>query len=87
MRDLTLNDGTFIPKGTVIVTAQHPTHRDDTNYADPNVFDGFRFSRMREQEGEGTKHQFVNTSVEYVPFGHGKHAWCVAWIALVSMCR
>ncbi|RPD64678.1 cytochrome P450 [Lentinus tigrinus ALCF2SS1-7] len=74
MRDITLNDGTFIPKGTIIVTAQHPTHRDETNYPDANVFDGFRFARMREQEGEGTKHQFVNTSIEYVPFGHGKHA-------------
>ncbi|RDX42957.1 cytochrome P450 [Lentinus brumalis] len=74
MKDVKLNDGTFIPKGTLVVAAQDPTHRDDTNYPNANVFDGFRFSRMRERDGEGTKHQFVNTSVEYVPFGHGKHA-------------
>ncbi|RDX42959.1 cytochrome P450 [Lentinus brumalis] len=74
MVDVTLNDGTFIPKGTVLVAAQHPTHHDNSNYADPNVFDAFRFSRLREHEGEGTKHQFVNTSIDYVPFGHGKHA-------------
>ena len=32
-------------------------------------------ARMREIEGEGTKHQFVNTSNNYVPFGVGRHAW------------
>ncbi|KAI0713160.1 cytochrome P450 [Cerioporus squamosus] len=74
MVDVTLNDGTFLPKGTLVATAQHPTHYDDSNYPDPDVFDAFRFARMREHEGEGTKHQFVNTSIEYVAFGHGKHA-------------
>ena len=44
------------------------------------MFDGFRFARMREAEGEGTKHQYVNTSTEYVSFGHGKHAWYVTII-------
>ncbi|KAI9568081.1 hypothetical protein HD554DRAFT_2102827 [Boletus coccyginus] len=25
-------------------------------------------------EGEGTKHQLPSTSLEYLPFGHGRHA-------------
>ncbi|RPD64699.1 cytochrome P450 [Lentinus tigrinus ALCF2SS1-7] len=74
LTDITLNDGTFIPKDTLIVAASYPTHYDDAIYENAETFDPFRFSRMREGDGEGTKHQFVNTSIEYIPFGHGKHA-------------
>lgn len=77
MKDITFNDGTFIPKGTVIAAAAHCTHVDETNYTDANAFDGFRFARMREVEGESTKHQYVNTSPKYIPFSHGRHAWYV----------
>ncbi len=77
MKDVTFHDGTFIPKGTIVLAAARPTHYDEAYYADASAFDGFRFARMREVEGEGTKHQYVNTSTEYVAFGHGKHAWCV----------
>ena len=77
MKDVTLNDGTTIPAGTLIVANAYSTHFDDENYVSAAEFDPFRFARMREAEGENTKHQFVNTSVEYVSFGHGKHAWYV----------
>ena len=73
--DITLSNGTVIPTGTLCVAAALPTHTDSDNYTNPDVFDPFRFSGMREGEGEGTKHQYVSTSTEYIPFGHGKHAW------------
>lgn len=84
MRDLTLSDGTFIPKDTLIAAASYPMHYDDVIYENAATFDPFRFSRMREEDGEGTKHQFVNTSVEYIPFGHGKHAWCAQLPAIYN---
>ncbi|KAM5543922.1 hypothetical protein V8D89_002539 [Ganoderma adspersum] len=74
VKDITLNDGTFIPKGTVLVTAARPMHHDDAKYANAEVFDAFRFEKMRKGEGEGLKHQFVNTSNDFISFGHGKHA-------------
>ena len=74
VKDVTLSDGTRIPKGTLVAAAAVTAHSDDTRYTDPMVFDPFRFARMREGEGEGTKHQMVHTSVEYMPFGHGRHA-------------
>ncbi|KAM5535892.1 hypothetical protein V8D89_010510 [Ganoderma adspersum] len=74
MKDVTLIDGTFIPKGTLLAAAAHPTHHDESIYANAEVFEPFRFAKMREGDGEGLKHQFVNTSVDYVSFGHGKHA-------------
>jgi cytochrome P450 len=44
-------------------------------YPDPEVFDGFRFSKLRESEESGSaKFQVVTTSLDYLPFGHGRHA-------------
>ncbi|GJJ15190.1 hypothetical protein Clacol_009466 [Clathrus columnatus] len=74
LKDFTFSDGTFIPKGSTISAATYSIHRDDEKYPDGEKFDGFRFARIRAQEGQNTSHQFVNTSADYVPFGHGKHA-------------
>ncbi|KZT72304.1 cytochrome P450 [Daedalea quercina L-15889] len=74
LQDTTLSDGTFIPAGTLVAGASTATHHDARNYENPDVFDPFRFADMRTEEGEAIKHQFVSTSPEYVPFGHGKHA-------------
>ncbi|KAI0654469.1 cytochrome P450 [Cubamyces menziesii] len=73
-KDVMLSNGVTIPRGTLVAAAAESTHHDDILYKNAEVFDPFRFARQREAEGESTKHQFANTSVEYVPFGHGKHA-------------
>ena len=86
-QDLTLSDGTFIPAGTLVAGASTATHRDERNYENPEVFDPLRFADMRSEEGASIKHQFVSTSPEYVPFGHGKHAWYVLDASLRGCCR
>lgn len=75
MQSVTLSDGTYIPKDTILVTPALATHCDEGNYRDPLVFDPFRYSRQKEQDNSAVKHQFVTTSADYVAFGHGKHAW------------
>lgn len=75
MQPLTLSDGTYIPKDTILVTPAMATHCDEENYPDPLVFDPFRHSRLIEEGSSTTKHQFITTSADYVSFGHGKHAW------------
>ena len=78
MQDVTLSNGTFLPKGTLVVTPSTATHFDNANYKDPEVFNPWRFVDMRDDNSEGNlKYQFVTTSVDYIVFGHGKHAWCV----------
>ncbi len=77
MKDVTLCDGTFIPKGTTIVAAAGPTHREASVYPDPEVLDPFRFAKMPAGESGSLKHQIVSTSINFLPFGHGKHAWYV----------
>ena len=79
LKDVTLSDGTKIPASTHLAAATYAIHHDGALYPSPDKFDPFRFSRMREADGEGTKHQFVNTSLDYMAFGHGKHAWCVSF--------
>jgi len=74
MKDVTLSDGTYIPKGTFVAATAASEHRDESHYTNPHVFDPWRFSNMREDEGKGLRHQFVSTSVDYIAFGHGKHA-------------
>ena len=77
MKDFTFSNGTRIPKGTIVTSAATALHIDDDIYPDGTTFKGFRFSDMREEDGEGTKNQMVVTSVDYLAFGLGKHAWCV----------
>ena len=75
MKDVTLRDGTVIPKGTCVIAAAHPMHQDTSRYISPEQYNPFRFSSLRVLDGENMKHQYVHTSTEYIPFGHGKHAW------------
>ena len=77
LKDLQFSDGTRIPRGTFVSIAADATHRDDNLYDEAAKFNPWRFADLREEEGEGLKHQMVSTSPQYVPFGHGKHAWYV----------
>ncbi|KAF9235152.1 cytochrome P450 [Melanogaster broomeanus] len=74
MKDFTFSDGTVIPKGTFLAFATQPTHLDSEHYANPDVFDPFRFSNTRDEDRGGLKRQFISTDPEYLAFGHGRHA-------------
>lgn len=74
-KDFTFSDGTFIPKGTRINAGLIGLHYDEALYDNPEVFNPFRFADIGKPDGEGGKYQFVATSPEYLPFGHGRHAW------------
>ncbi|EKM60083.1 uncharacterized protein PHACADRAFT_206285 [Phanerochaete carnosa HHB-10118-sp] len=74
LKDYTFSDGTFVPKGSCVSTSKMATHDQREYYDDPCVFKPWRFSDVRDETDEGTKHQMANTSMEYLPFGVGKHA-------------
>ncbi|KAM6499133.1 Cytochrome P450 [Amanita muscaria] len=74
MKDFTFADGTTIPAGSTLGVPFNAVHTDPDIYADPETFDGFRFEKLREQDGENNKYQVVSLSADYVLFGYGRHA-------------
>ena len=45
------------------------------NYVEAGTFDGFRFAKMSEKEGDSSKYTLVSLDLDYLLFGHGRHAW------------
>ncbi|KAG6919290.1 hypothetical protein DXG01_007422 [Tephrocybe rancida] len=75
MKDFTFSNGAIVPKGNSIAVANYAIHHNEEIYSDPSTFDGFRFSRMREERiEEFRKHQLVSLSHDYIVFGYGRHA-------------
>jgi len=73
------SDGVVIPYGSFLCTSGRLVHHDSANYDDAEVFNGFRFSRVREEQDPSTnegifKRHMVSTGPDHLPFGHGKHA-------------
>ncbi|WQF76631.1 Putative cytochrome P450 [Colletotrichum destructivum] len=71
--DVTLSDGTFIPKGACVGVSSHALW-DPEVYPEPEKWDGYRFYRLREEPGKENFAQLVSTAPEHLGFGHGKHA-------------
>jgi len=75
IQDYTFSDGTFIPKGTFLAAASLPIHLDDQHYANPEVFNPWRFATGFDGQSQtGGKEHLVKTSDHYLLFGHGRHA-------------
>ncbi|KAK0212481.1 cytochrome P450 [Desarmillaria ectypa] len=73
-KDFAFSDGTVVPTGAHVSVAAAATHFDADNYEDPYEFKPWRFSEMREQEGESIHHQMVAPRLDYIPFGIGRTA-------------
>ncbi|KAK1779363.1 cytochrome P450 [Copromyces sp. CBS 386.78] len=74
-KDLTLSDGTFIPKGGMVAVSSHNMWNSEV-YEQADKWDGRRFLRMRETPGAGKEKvaQLVSTGPDHLGFGHGQHA-------------
>lgn len=86
LQDYTFADGTFAPKGAIVSVAVEAIQADPAYYAEPDVFDPWRFVRVRgkgkgedddNEDGEDGTARLETTSLEFLTFGHGQHAWCV----------
>src|SRR5579862_4034196 len=74
-KPFTFSNQVPLPIGTRVAVPILPIQLDETIYKNANEFDGFRFSRMRDEEAETAKSYCVNTNIEFLAFGHGIHAW------------
>lgn len=72
--NITLFDGTKIPKGSYfMMSCVHLL--DPSNFGENgDKFDGFRFLNLRQQPGQENRWQFVNTGPDNMRFGHGSRA-------------
>jgi len=74
----TFSNGMTVPAGTYIAVPMSAAHRDERIHAHADEFDGFRFTKLRESEGDAptSRHHghMVSTSTEQLSFGLGRHA-------------
>ena len=73
MADITLSDGTFIPRDTMLLVLSQQM-RDPALYGNPEEFRPDRFYTMRKVSGKENHAQFVTTSPEHMGFSHGQHS-------------
>ena len=75
----TFSNGVTIPAGTQVSLPGSATHTDEKIYPNPDEFDGFRFAKPQESEGDASavtnRRQMISISPEYLTFGLGRHAW------------
>lgn len=72
MSDYELSDGTKLKKGMSIAFASGGVNQDPSIWKDPEVFDGFRFEKLRNEPGSENKYQFVTTGANALSFGESK---------------
>jgi len=77
LRPFTFSNGVTVPAGTFLSVPATAAQREERTFPDPDKFDGFRFSKLREGEEDTTtsKYQAVSVSNEHLPFGVGRHTW------------
>jgi len=81
-KPFTFSNGVTLPVGSGAGIPISPINQEKSIYNNGNEYDGFRFYRMRQEEGETAKTYCVNTNHNFLTFGHGTHAWYVHFLSL-----
>ncbi|KAF7513037.1 hypothetical protein GJ744_011303 [Endocarpon pusillum] len=74
MKSFSLSDGTFIPEGAILGFDIRNAVRNKSTLENPNEFDGFRFERLRAENGKEQMFQSVQTANDHLVYGHGTQA-------------
>ena len=74
LQDYTLPDGTKLPRDAHISMAVNSIQNDPDVTPEPEVFDGLRYYKLRQQEGQSHLHQFSTTQDRILNFGHGTNS-------------
>ncbi|KAF3010115.1 hypothetical protein E8E14_000951 [Neopestalotiopsis sp. 37M] len=69
-----MDDGTYLPRGTHIAMPVQAIQNDPALIENPDVFDGFRYYRRRQDPAQTHLHQFATTEKTQLNFGHGRAA-------------
>jgi cytochrome P450 len=74
LRETTLSDGTVLTPGTYVSALYAAREMDPRYYDSPETFDGLRFYKLRQENGEDHRFTDVDSNL-YLGFGAGKHPW------------
>jgi cytochrome P450 len=85
-----LSNGVTLPAHTYISMTHQPMMNDPVFFPSPETFDGLRFFKLRQKDGQEAKHQFAQLQPNMPNWGVGKFAcpgrfWASAQIKLVLM--
>ncbi|CAF3605082.1 unnamed protein product [Fusarium graminearum] len=83
--DMTLPDGTFVPKGTKLEINTCSIHKDKDLYENPGDFDALRFYKMRQAPGQGAKYQYFSVGREDLSWGFGRHACPGRYLSAINI--
>ncbi|KAF5018608.1 hypothetical protein F66182_9400 [Fusarium sp. NRRL 66182] len=83
--DMTLPDGTFIPKGTKLEVNTCSIHADGGLYENPQDFDGLRYYRMRQAPGQEKKHLYYSVGKDDLSWGFGRMACPGRYLSAVNI--
>lgn len=75
LKPFTFSNGHTVPAGAMLSCPVMSMHHDSERYPGAKDFNPWRFSDMRETEGEYHKNQLASTNADYIAFGHGAYAW------------
>ncbi|KAI9465948.1 cytochrome P450, partial [Lactarius psammicola] len=75
LRPFTFSNGVTVPAGTLVAAPTGAINRDGEIFPNPEEFDGFRFAKPREGDGNAVAvRQALSTSADNLTFGIGRHA-------------
>jgi len=72
--DWKLSDGFVIPANTTIGVPTQAISMDPEIYEEPEKFDGFRFTKLREDPAIAGKANYASSNPVSMNFGFGRHA-------------
>lgn len=74
LQEFQLPDGVVLPRGAHISMPVNAIQNDPDVTPHPETFDGLRYHRLRQKDGEGHLHQFSTTQQDILNFGHGAYS-------------
>ena len=74
LQDYQLPDGTVLSKGAHVSMPVNAIQNDPEVTPQPEIFDGLRYYKLRQKEGESHMHQFSTTQENILNFGHGPNS-------------
>jgi cytochrome P450 len=85
-KPVTLSDGTYLPRDTIIEVPLSAVMRDAQLYPNPETFDAYRFYNLRKAGSESIdRYQCVTVTPTNIAFGYGRHACPGRFLAIAQI--